>query len=71
MVMELDLDPVPPFDLADLVAPDEQQPTTLLSPIHPAGEDLGSTKSVISISGMYSSYQLLSEELTLQHCRLG
>ena len=51
--MELDLKPIPSYDLASLVSPDEQQPSTLISPIHSTGEVLGSPKSVISISGIY------------------
>ena len=63
--MELDLKPISSCDLEDLVSLDEPQPIAPISPIHSAGEYLNSPKSVISISGMYSSYRLLSEELTL------
>ena len=64
-VMQLDLEPIPPHELAGLISLGE--PIAPRSPTHSTGEDPGSEAgSVIIITGMYSSHYLLSEELTLQ-----
>ena len=56
--MQLDLEPIPPHDLADLVSLSEPQPIALLSPVtisSGSGSDI-SPGSVIVITGMYSNY---------------
>ena len=57
--MQLDLEPIPPHDLVDLVSLSEPQLIALLSPITISsgpGSDI-SPGSVIIITGMYSNYR--------------